>query len=149
MCLKHCPKKQLVCCFRFVSKALSQKTIGLLPEVGIILSAHCPINDFDPRIKTEPVTAGCECNVICPAFAVISNDAGAPTVTGTGFIRTVDYDYFRYSADFFSHSLTFYRINFPFFFFGYKFVRPFCSVWACLYIISGAGVVSRTPHSSV
>ena len=75
----------MVCCFRFVSKALSQKTIGLLPEVGIILSAHCPINDFDPRIKTEPVTAGCECNVICPAFAVISNDAGAPTVTGTGF----------------------------------------------------------------
>ena len=28
-------------------------------------------------------------------------------------------------------------------------VRPFCAPWACLYIISGAGVVSGTPHPAV
>ena len=28
-------------------------------------------------------------------------------------------------------------------------VRPFCARWACLYIISGAGVVSGTLHPAV
>ena len=28
-------------------------------------------------------------------------------------------------------------------------VRPFCAFWACLYIISGAGVVFGTPHPAV
>ena len=28
-------------------------------------------------------------------------------------------------------------------------VRPFCAPWACFYIISGAGVVSGTPHPAV
>ena len=28
-------------------------------------------------------------------------------------------------------------------------LRPFCAPWACLYIISSAGIVSGTPHPAV
>ena len=39
--------------------------------------------------------------------------------------------------------------HYYFFFFFFVAVRPFCAPWACLYIISGAGVVSGTPHPAV
>ena len=36
-----------------------------------------------------------------------------------------------------------------FFFFFFVAGGPFCAPWACLYIISGAGVVSGTLHPAV
>ena len=36
-----------------------------------------------------------------------------------------------------------------FFFFLFFWVRPFCAPWAYWYIISGAGIVSATPHPAV